>query len=133
MSGAPAPDIKILEGTKPVMNDPDVVTAVADVLKAALGDKFRVSPPGTASEDFSEFAGAGVPSMMFNIGVYDQERIDAARNGRPANTVQSFAAVCAGAEADHRNRHHCDDARGSRCLRAEGPEAVGRRVGSAKP
>ena len=72
MSGAPAPDIKILEGTKPVMNDPDVVTAVADVLKAALGDKFRVSPPGTASEDFSEFAGAGVPSMMFNIGVYDR-------------------------------------------------------------
>src|SRR3954464_11601192 len=79
MSGAPAPDIKILAGTNPVMNDPDVVTAVADVLKAALGDKFRVSPPGTASEDFSEFAGAGVPSMMFNIVVYDQERIDAAR------------------------------------------------------
>jgi hippurate hydrolase len=83
MSGAPAPDIKILEGTKPVINDPDVVAAVADVLKAALGDKFRTSPPGTASEDFSEFAGAGVPSMMFNIGVYDQERIDAARNGGP--------------------------------------------------
>ena len=37
MSGAPAPDIKILPGTNPVMNDPDVVTAVADVLKAALG------------------------------------------------------------------------------------------------
>jgi hippurate hydrolase len=97
MSGAPAPDIKILEGTKPVMNDPDVVTAVADVLKAALGDKFRVSPPGTASEDFSEFAGAGVPSMMFNIGVYDQERIDAARNGTgppiPSNHSPLFAPV----------------------------------------
>ena len=76
----------------------------AEVLKAAFGDKFRVSPPGTASEDFSEFAGAGVPSMMFNIGVYDQERIDAARNGGSADTGQSFAAVRAGAEADHRNR-----------------------------
>jgi amidohydrolase len=97
MSDAPAPDIKIVEGTKPVMNDPDVVTAVADVLKAALGDKFRISPPGTASEDFSEFAGAGVPSMMFNIGAYDQERIDAARNGTgppiPSNHSPLFAPV----------------------------------------
>jgi len=97
MSDAPAPDIKIVEGTKPVMNDPDVVTAVADVLKAALGDKFRVSPPVTASEDFSEFAGAGVPSMMFNIGVYDEERFIAARNGTgppiPSNHSPLFAPV----------------------------------------
>jgi hippurate hydrolase len=96
MSGAPAPDIKILAGTNPVINDPDVVTAVAGVLKAAFGDKFRVSPPGTASEDFSEFAGAGVPSMMFNIGVYDQERIDAARSGGapiPSNHSPLFAPV----------------------------------------
>jgi metal-dependent amidase/aminoacylase/carboxypeptidase family protein len=91
------PDIRILEGTKPVMNDPDVVAATAEALKAAFGDKFRVSPPGTASEDFSEFAGAGVPSMMFNIGVYDQERIDAARSGAgppiPSNHSPLFAPV----------------------------------------
>ena len=81
MSGAPAPDM---------------VAATADVLKAAFGDKFRASPPGTASEDFSEYAGAGVPSMMFNIGVYDQERIDAARNGGPpipSNHSPLFAPV----------------------------------------
>ncbi|MEH2507418.1 amidohydrolase [Bradyrhizobium sp. AZCC 1578] len=96
MSDAPAPDIKIVEGTKPVMNDPDVVAATADVLKAAFGDKFKISPPGTASEDFSEFAGAGVPSMMFNIGVYDQERIVSARNGGPpipSNHSPLFAPV----------------------------------------
>jgi hippurate hydrolase len=96
MSGAPAPDIKMLEGTKPVINDPELVTATAEVLKTAFGDKLRVSPPGTASEDFSEFAGAGVPSMMFNIGVYDQERIDAARNGGPPipfNHSPQFAPV----------------------------------------
>ena len=97
MSDAHAPDIKIVEGTKPVVNDPDVVAAVADVLKAALGDKFRISPPVTASEDFSEFAGAGVPSMMFNIGVYDQERFIAARNGTgppiPSNHSPLFAPV----------------------------------------
>ena len=96
MSDAPAPDIKIVEGTKPVMNDPDVVTAVADVLRVALGDKFRISPPVTASEDFSEFAGSGVPSMMFNIGVYDEERFIAARNGGPpipSNHSPLFAPV----------------------------------------
>ena len=54
MSGAPEPDIKMPEGTKPVVNDPDLVAATAEVLKAAFGDKFRASPPGTASEDFSE-------------------------------------------------------------------------------
>jgi hippurate hydrolase len=96
MAGAPAPDIKMLEGTKPVINDPDLVAATAEALKAAFGDKFRTSPPGTASEDFSEYAGAGVPSMMFNIGVYDQERIDAARNGGPpipSNHSPAFAPV----------------------------------------
>ena len=97
MSNAPAPDIKITEGTKPVMNDPDVVAAAAEVLKAAFGDKFRPSPPVTASEDFSEFIDAGVPSMMFNIGVYDQERIDAAREGDgppvPSNHSPLFAPV----------------------------------------
>ena len=96
MAGAPPPDIKMLEGTKPVVNDPDLVAATAEALKATFGDKFRTSPPGTASEDFSEYAGAGVPSMMFNIGVYDQERIDAARNGGPpipSNHSPQFAPV----------------------------------------
>ena len=96
MAGAPPPDIKMLEGTKPVINDPELVAATAEALKAAFGDKFRTSPPGTASEDFSEYAGAGVPSMMFNIGVYDQERIDAARNGGPpipSNHSPQFAPV----------------------------------------
>ena len=50
MSGAPAPDIKMLEGTKPVINDPDVVTAVAECVEGgtrrqvqdfAAGDRQR--------------------------------------------------------------------------------------------
>ena len=39
----------------------------------------------------------------------------------PPDTIQSFAAVCAGAEADHRDRRHRDDARGARRVRAEDP------------
>lgn len=97
MSDAPAPDISIVEGTKAVMNDPDVVATAAKVMQAAFGDKFRTSPPVTASEDFSEFANAGVPSMFFNIGVYEPERVAAAMSGGgpqlPSNHSPLFAPV----------------------------------------
>jgi amidohydrolase len=97
MSDAPAPDIKITEGAKAVMNDPAVVATAAKALKAAFGDKFKTSPPGTPSEDFSEFVNAGVPSMFFNIGVYEPERVAAASNGTgpelPSNHSPLFAPV----------------------------------------
>src|ERR1700684_3868829 len=81
MSDAPAPDIKITEGAKAVINDPAVVEGAAKVMKAAFGDKFKPAPPVTPSEDFSEFINAGVPSMFFNIGVYEPERVAAAHDG----------------------------------------------------
>jgi amidohydrolase len=96
MSDAPAPEIRITEGAKAIMNDPAVVATAEKVLKAAFGDKLRISPPGTPSEDFSEFGNAGVPSMMFNIGVYEPERWAAANNGGlplPANHSPLFAPV----------------------------------------
>jgi metal-dependent amidase/aminoacylase/carboxypeptidase family protein len=97
MSNAPAPEIKITEGAKAVMNDPEVVATAEKVLKAAFGDKFRTSPPGTPSEDYSEFINAGVPSMFFNIGVYEPERFVAASNGTgpelPGNHSPLFAPV----------------------------------------
>jgi len=83
MADAPPPDIEISEGAKAVISDPAVVATAEKVLKAAFGEKFRTSPPNTASEDFSEFVNAGVPSMFFNIGVYEPERVAAARNGGP--------------------------------------------------
>ena len=97
MSDAPAPDIKITEGAKAVVNDAALVATAEKMLKAAFGDKFMTSPPATASEDFSEFASAGVPSMFFNIGVYEPERVAAARNGSgpplPSNHSPLFAPV----------------------------------------
>ena len=47
MSDAPAPDIRIAEGTKAVINDPAVVATAEKVLKAAFGDKLRLTPPRT--------------------------------------------------------------------------------------
>jgi amidohydrolase len=96
MSDAPPPDIVIKEGAKAVMNDPAVVATAEKVLKSAFGDKFKTSPPGTPSEDYSEFIAAGVPSMFFNIGVYEPERVAAARNGGaplPSNHSPLFAPV----------------------------------------
>ena len=67
------------------------------MLKSAFGDKFAPSPPGTPSEDYSEFVSAGVPSMFFNIGVYEPERVAAARAGNgpplPTNHSPLFAPV----------------------------------------
>ena len=97
MSDAPPPDISITEGAKAVMNDPALVATAEKALKAAFGDKFRTSPPVTASEDFSEFADSGVPSMFFHIGVYEPERVAAALNGTapplPPNHSPLFAPV----------------------------------------
>jgi amidohydrolase len=97
MSDAPEPEIKITEGVKAVTNDPGVVGTAEKVLKAAFGDKLRPSPPVTPSEDYSEFINAGVPSMFFRIGVYEPERVAAAREGEgpplPGNHSPLFAPV----------------------------------------
>jgi hippurate hydrolase len=99
MSNAPEPEIKISPGggAKAVINDPSVVATAEKVLKAAFGDKFRPSPPVTPSEDYSEFINAGVPSMFFRIGVYEPERVAAAREGEgpqlPGNHSPLFAPV----------------------------------------
>jgi amidohydrolase len=97
MANAPAPEIEITERAKVVANDPAVVATAEKVLKAAFGDNFMPSPPGTASEDYSEFVNAGVHSMFFNIGVYEPARVIAARNGSgpplPSNHSPLFAPV----------------------------------------
>jgi hippurate hydrolase len=96
MSDAPPPEIKITGLAKAVINDASVVGTAEKVLKVAFGDKFRTSPPSMASEDYSEFVDAGVPSMFFNIGVYEPERVAAARDGGPplpSNHSPLFAPV----------------------------------------
>jgi amidohydrolase len=83
MANGPAPLVRIDADLKAVVNDAAVVATAEKVLKAAFGDKFKATPPRTASEDFSEYINAGVPSMFFNIGVYDPERVAASRKGGP--------------------------------------------------
>ena len=96
MANAPAPDIEIIAGTKAVVNDAAVVATAEKVLNGAFGDKLMVAPPITQSEDFSEYINAGVPSMMFYIGVYEPEKWAAANKSGtplPGNHSPLFAPV----------------------------------------
>lgn len=75
MSMAPAPEVTWLYGTAAVMNDHSLAERSAAILKAARGDRVTFLPasaPGwSASEDWSAFVDAGVPSVYFTIGGYD--------------------------------------------------------------
>lgn len=97
MADAPAPDVAIIPGGKAVVNDADLTARTAKVFKAAFGDKAVPEPaPGAASEDYSEFIIAGVPSTYFSIGGLDPKMLAEARAaGRPvaANHSPFFAPV----------------------------------------
>lgn len=97
MAGAPPPEVTLTESTKAVVNDAALTERTATMLKAAFGNKVLQLPhAGTASEDYSEFILAGVPSFFFTIGGYDPAVIaDAKAKGvqLPGNHSSLFAPV----------------------------------------
>jgi hippurate hydrolase len=97
MAGAPPPDVKITAGAKAVINDDQLAARGGAVLKAAFGDKAVLLPaPGSASEDYSEFIMAGVPSFYFGIGGLDPKAVAqaaATNTPLPGNHSPEFAPV----------------------------------------
>ena len=97
MAGAPTPEVIITSGAKAVVNDAELAARSGAVLKAAFGDKARLSPaPGSASEDYSEFIMAGVPSFYFGIGGLDPKAVTqamATNTPLPGNHSPEFAPV----------------------------------------
>lgn len=98
MSMAPAPEVKWLHGTAAVMNDHALAERAAAALKAAGGDRVTYLPataPGwSASEDWSAFVDAGVPSVYFTIGGYDAATLAAYKakgEAVPSNHSPFFA------------------------------------------
>ncbi len=85
MAGAPPPEIRIGEDqADAVINDQALSDRTAPVFEAAFGDKARATVrPKPASEDYSAFVEAGIPSLYFNIGIYDPARVAAAEAGGP--------------------------------------------------
>ncbi|WP_213957661.1 MULTISPECIES: amidohydrolase [unclassified Variovorax] len=89
MGGAPEPVVELVPGGAAVVNDEAVVGRTVAALKAAFGDpKVVAVPPITASEDFSEFVNAGVPSMFFFVGVLAPE--DVAASMKPGGKPIAF-------------------------------------------
>ena len=98
MGGAPEPTVELVPGGAAVVNDEAVVNRTAAALKTAFGDpKVAQVRPITASEDFSEFVNAGVPSMMFFVGVLSPDEVMASLKpgGKPLafNHSPFFAPV----------------------------------------
>ena len=98
MAGAPEPAIDLGDGGSAVINDKAVVQRTVAALKAQLGDPKVVEvPPITASEDFSVYGNAGVPSMFFFIGVSDPKEVAESlkKGGKPLpfNHSPFFAPV----------------------------------------
>ena len=108
MAGAPAPEVKIDRGAEAVVNDEGMAQRTGKVFKAAFGNDVSVMPaPISASEDYSEFIMAGVPSLYFSLGGYDPAKIAQAKASGvplPVNHSPYFAptpepSIRTGAEA----------------------------------
>ena len=76
MARAPAPSVTFDAGASAVVNDAAITARTAPVFKAAFGAKAMEAPsPGSASEDYSEFIIAGVPSLYWGLGGIDPKVI----------------------------------------------------------
>lgn len=75
-AGAPKkPGLEIMDGTSSVYNDPPTTNRLVERLKKIMGDS-NVLPgrPFMASDDFSEYRAAGVPSVMLELGAVDPQK-----------------------------------------------------------
>lgn len=73
LAGAPRPpEIKIIETTTAVYNDPKLTQRLVAALRNSLGDSNVIEiPPKMVSEDFSYYAQDGIPEAMFHVGAVD--------------------------------------------------------------
>lgn len=74
---APEPTITTSEGTPALENHAELTPRVTDSLRLALGSE-NVLPmePVMGGEDFSQFGLAGVPIVMFRLGVISPQRLE---------------------------------------------------------
>ena len=94
MAEAPPPVITSEGAAAAGVNDHDLAVKVGATLAAAGGDKTILLPasaPGiSASEDYSEFIIAGVPSLYMTVGGYDAATLaDYKAKGEPVPTNHS--------------------------------------------
>ncbi|MGB8770555.1 MAG: amidohydrolase [Candidatus Korobacteraceae bacterium] len=95
-SDAPkAPLVQVTESTDALYNDPKLAERLSQALIEALGaGRVEKAPPIMASEDYSYFVEAGVPSFYFWLGVADPEKFKEAKASGiqlPSNHSPFFA------------------------------------------
>ncbi len=115
LADAPAPEVKVIAGTAAVVSDEAMANRTAQVFARVFGKAFTLTPsngaPLSASEDYSEFVAAGVPSLFFGVGVTDPAAVTAAQAGGspvPVNHSPYFAPV---PEASIKTATRADDIR----------------------
>jgi hippurate hydrolase len=76
-AGCPEPpEIKISEGTPALFNDEKLAARIRDLLIREFGKENVVeSEPTMGGEDFSQYARAGVPVLMFRVGAVNARRM----------------------------------------------------------
>ena len=73
------PLIERVEGTDALVNDPALTQRVSGALLRALGsERVKEVAPEMASEDFSRFHRAGVPTLMLRVGTVEPTAFEAA-------------------------------------------------------
>jgi amidohydrolase len=85
------PLVEVKNGTDPVNNDAELMRRVVAAARAQLGaDNVVEMPAQMGSEDFSQFATAGVRSALLHIGAVDAAKLEASRtSGVPLPGVHS--------------------------------------------
>ena len=94
------PLIERVDGTDALVNDPALTRRVSGALLRALGaERVKEVAPEMASEDFSRFHRAGVPTLMLRVGTVEPTAFQGRREGRRRVAVPAFPAVRAGSGA----------------------------------
>ena len=71
------PLIEVSEGGYALVNDPALTQRAAEALVRELGpQQIKDVPPEMASEDFSEYQRAGVPTLMLRVGAVERAKYD---------------------------------------------------------
>lgn len=75
--GAPEPIIHVSEGTPALENNKQLTERLTKTFQSAIGsDNVLDMEPVMGGEDFSQYGLAGVPIVMYRLGVVSQQRLD---------------------------------------------------------
>jgi len=85
------PSIELSESTNALVNDTALTARVSSMLIRELGStRVRDFPPEAASEDFSEFQRAGIPTLMLKVGATEPAAYEkATRDGTTLPSLHS--------------------------------------------